>query len=197
MIFPDGITELPAGKLATVVTYLQMFERADTRPTAAPEGLSITRHDCPGAEWYQTLYRRVGEDYLWSSRLEMDPTELEAHLAQDTVEVWSVQENGRDLGLLELEWQPEAACELSFFGLSAELIGRGVGRWLMNHAIDRAFARPIARFYVHTCSLDSAQALAFYIRSGFHPYKRAIEIMDDPRDNGVISSEKAPQIPRI
>ncbi len=197
MEFPDGITELPVGKLAAVVTYLQMFERPAARGLSSPEGVTLKKHDAPSVDWYRRLYRLVGEDYLWFSRLERDDAELTAHLAQDSVEVWSVQKDGADLGLLELEWQGAGDCELSFFGLSPALIGGGIGRWLMNHAIDRAFAQPISRFYVHTCSLDSAQALDFYVRSGFEPYRRAIELMEDPRLSGTIGKDKAPQIPLI
>ncbi len=197
MTIPDGITELPAGKLAAVVTYLQMFDRPVLREVTAPAGVTLQHHTAPDADWYRALYQLVGADYLWFSRLERDSADLAAHLAQDSVEVWSVQKDGADLGLLELEWQVAGDCELSFFGLSPALIGGGIGRWLMNHAIDRAFARPISRFYVHTCSLDSAQALDFYVRSGFEPYRRAIELMEDPRLSGTIGKDKAPQIPLI
>lgn len=197
MEFPDGITELPAGKLAAVVTYLQMFERPTARGLSSPDGVTLKKHVAPSVDWYRRLYRLVGEDYLWFSRLERDDAELAAHLAQDSVEVWSVQKGGADLGLLELEWQGAGDCELSFFGLSPELIGGGIGRWLMDHATGRAFSRPIERFYVHTCTLDSAQALGFYCRSGFTPYGRAIELMDDPRQTGSIAKGKAPQIPLI
>ena len=197
MTFPEGITELPAGTLATVVTYLEMTSRPAERPVPAPDGITLHHHRAPSVDWYRALYRLVGEDFLWFSRLEMEDSKLAAHLAQDNVEVWSVQKDGRDLGLLELEWQGAGDCELSFFGLSAELIGGGIGRWLMNQAIARAYARPITRFYVHTCTLDSAQALGFYVRSGFAPYRRAIELVQDPRHKGLIAAEKAAQIPLI
>ena len=67
----------------------------------------------------------------------------------------------------------------------------------MEHALDKAFAHPIKRFFVHTCTLDSPQAVGFYIRSGFTPYARAIEVMDDPRMNGPLAKTAAPQIPMI
>jgi ribosomal protein S18 acetylase RimI-like enzyme len=76
-----------------------------------------------------------------------------------------------------------------------DVIGRGAGRLMMNAAIRRAFAKPIHRFVVHTCSLDHPEALGFYIRSGFVPYRRAIEIADDPRLAGHLSPHAAPQVP--
>jgi GNAT superfamily N-acetyltransferase len=76
-------------------------------------------------------------------------------------------------------------------------IGKGAGRLLMNEAIRRAFARPAQRFFVHTCTLDSPGALTFYMRSGFTPYRRAIEVADDPRLHGFLPREAAPHIPLL
>jgi hypothetical protein len=65
----------------------------------------------------------------------------------------------------------------------------------MNEAVSRAFAQPISRFFVHTCSLDHPGALPFYMRSGFKPYRRAIEVADDPRLLGFLPLEAAPHVP--
>jgi hypothetical protein len=48
---------------------------------------------------------------------------------------------------------------------------------------------------VHTCNLDHPGALAFYVRTGFKPYQRQIEIADDPRLAGVLSRSAAPHVP--
>ena len=65
----------------------------------------------------------------------------------------------------------------------------------MERALDLAWAAPIDRFHVHTCSLDSPAALAFYIRSGFTPYARQVEVADDPRLTGALPRDAAPQVP--
>ncbi len=57
-----------------------------------------------------------------------------------------------------------------------KFVGSGAGRWMMNRAIERAWSQPIRRFWVHTCTLDHPAAVAFYIRSGFVPFRRRIEI---------------------
>jgi len=91
----------------------------------------------------------------------------------------------------------DEAAELAYFGLVESAFGSGAGRWLMNEAIGRAWARPIRRLFVHTCTFDHAGAIAFYVRSGFRPYKYGIEVIDDPRLTGVLSREAAPHIPLI
>lgn len=195
--FAEGMTELAPGMVASVVTYLEMNARPAAGPSRAAPDQEAVLHEAPDVEWYLALYRRVGDDYLWFSRHQMPRSALAELLSRDTVEVWSLRRDGQDLGLLELEWDGEGNCELMFFGLAPELIGAGCGRWLMDHAIERAFGRPISRFFVHTCTLDSPQALGFYIRSGFVPYGRAIEVTRDPRLTGDIAPDRAAHIPLI
>jgi GNAT superfamily N-acetyltransferase len=103
------------------------------------------------------------------------------------------------IGLLELDFRQDGACELSFFGVVPQAIGIGAGRFLMNRAIERAWGRApsIGRFWVHTCTNDHPDALAFYIRSGFVPYARGVECYPDPRIEGLLARKAAPQTPII
>ncbi len=113
------------------------------------------------------------------------------------MEVHALGFNGRDEGLLELDFRVAGECEIAFFGIAHAIVGTGAGRWLMTRAIARAWARPITRVWLHTCSLDSPVALGFYIRSGFTPYDRKVEVYDDPRLTGVLPRAAAPQVPVI
>ena len=88
--------------------------------------------------------------------------------------------------MLELDFRDPGACELAFFGLTAAMQRRGVGRAMMRVAVDRAFAKPIERLLVHTCTLDSPAALPFYLRSGFRAVRREVEIFADPRLGGLL-----------
>ena len=196
MQLEDGFYDVPPGKLAAVVTHLEMRAKAPLRPVPEPQGLGLERKEAPGVDWYRALFRKVGaEDWLWFSRLVMDEAALQAILRDPLVEVYALREGGADKGLLELDFREEGECELAFFGLASDLIGRGVGRWLMNRAIDLAWRRGITRFHVHTCTLDSPQALSFYMRSGFVPVRRQVEIADDPRLAGLLPESAAPQVP--
>jgi hypothetical protein len=67
----------------------------------------------------------------------------------------------------------------------------------MNFALNTAWSRPLRRLWLHTCTLDHPDALAFYIRSGFVPFKRQIEIHDDPRAVGLYPKSAAPGVPLI
>lgn len=197
MILPDGYLDVPAGKIAAVVTSLQMFARPVLRPDPPAARWRLRHVERPGLEWYRDLFRRVGEDWLWFSRLVMPDEALKEVLHRPQTEIHALEADGRDEGLLELNFRPEEECELAFFGVTARLLGRGAGRWLMNRAIEQAWARPLKRFWVHTCTLDHPGALEFYVRSGFVPYRRQVEVADDPRLTGKALRTAARQIPMI
>ena len=198
MTLSDGFHDVPPGQLAAVVTHLEMRERPPARPGPAPEGVRLRHVPAPDPDWYLALFRRVGgADWLWFSRLAMPRDALTGILSDPGVQVHAVHHEGADKGLLELDFRQPGECELAFFGLAPELIGGGVGRWLMNHAIALAWTQRILRFHVHTCTMDSPQALPFYIRSGFTPLRREVEIADDPRVTGLLPETAAPHVPII
>jgi GNAT superfamily N-acetyltransferase len=196
MILPDGYSDVPAGKIAAVVTHLEMTERPTPRPDSE-SAWTLRRVPSPDLEWFRDLYRRVGEEWLWFSRLRMADADLAAIVGSPMVEVHALVHEGRDEGLLELDFRQAGQCELAFFGVTAGLIGSGAGRWLMNRALELAWSRQVSRVWVHTCTLDHPSALAFYQRSGFRPFGRQIEIADDPRLDGTMSRSAAKHLPVI
>jgi GNAT superfamily N-acetyltransferase len=196
MILPDGYSDVPAGKIAAVVTHLEMTEQP-TLPRDLRGPWSLRRVQVPDLDWYRDLYRRLGEEWLWFSRLQMADVELAAIVRSPLVEVYALVYDGRDEGLLELDFRNVGQCELVFFGVTAKLIGGGAGRWLMNLALERAWSRPVKRVWVHTCTIDHSAALAFYQRSGFRPFRRQIEVADDPRLDGTAPRSVARHVPII
>ena len=193
----EGYTELPAGKVAAIVTSLEMSSRPAPRsdPPAAPWQLQHHARIDPAR--FRDVYRRIGEDLMWSSRLALDEAALTAIIHDPAVEVRTLRVAGTDEGLLELDFRHAGVCELSFFGVTPGLVGTGAGRWLMNRALEIVWARPIRRFWVHTCTHDHPNALAFYMRSGFRPFRRHLYLEDDPRLAGILPRTAAPQIPLL
>ncbi len=193
---PEGFSDLPPGKLANVVTCLAMSDPPPKRAEPDLPVLELVRCSAPDLSWYREIFRRIGGPYLWFSRLECNDDELGAILNDPDIELYLVRERGDEIGVMELDFTP-GECELRFFGLAEGAIGKGVGRWLMNRAIERAWSRSIRVFRVRTCTLDHPDAVAFYLRSGFRPYKRQIEIADDPRLTGLLSRDTAPHVPIV
>jgi GNAT superfamily N-acetyltransferase len=195
---PTGYHKVAPGHLASVVTCLEMTARPRPRP-ARPlsRPMTLDRIEQPDSADYRALFRRIGAQYLWFSRLVMPDAELAAILADPAVEVYFLREHRRDIGLLELDFRTKGQCELAFFGLVPEAIGAGAGRFLMERALALAWAKPIDRLWVHTCTFDHPSAVGFYMRSGFRPYAVEIEIAPDPRLSGHLPRDTAPHIPII
>ncbi|HUY84045.1 MAG TPA: GNAT family N-acetyltransferase [Steroidobacteraceae bacterium] len=196
-MLPDGYSDVPPGKLAAVVTCLEMRAAAAPRAERADPAWTLRRVEDPDPDWYRDLYRRVGLEWLWFSRLALPTAGLRAIIGNARVEVYALRLEGRDEGLLELDFRIVPECELAFFGLTGVARGRGAGRWLMNRAVERAWAHAIARLWVHTCTLDHPGALDFYLRSGFLAYARRVEVADDPRLIGLAPRDAAPHIPIV
>ena len=194
MELPDGYHDVPPGKVAMVVTHLQMTAPAPLKGVALAEGVSF-RRVAPEVAWYRDILDRVGSDWLWFARQRMTDDALRAILTDPGVEIYTLTRAGRDEALLELDFRADGECELAYFGLTPVLIGSGAGRYLMDRAIEAAWARDIARFHVHTCTIDSPGALGFYIRSGFVPYRQQVEVDDDPRLTGLLPEDKGPHVP--
>jgi GNAT superfamily N-acetyltransferase len=194
MILPNGYSDVPAGKVAAVVTHLEMIERPALR--CNPDGAwTLRRVEHPDLDWFRELYVRIGEEWLWFSRVQMSDAELAAIVQSPLVEVYALVHKGHDEGLLELDFRTAGQCEFAFFGLTAKL--SGAGGWLMNRALELAWSRPVRRVWVHTCTFDHPAALAFYQRSGFRPFRRQIEVADDPRLNGTAPRHVARHVPMI
>ena len=183
-------------ELAAVVTFLEMTERPSGE--VPPSALRLRRVERPNVEAYRALFRLVGAPWLWFSRLIMDDAKLAGIIQHEDVELFVVEdEQGRDAGMVELDFRERGECGLAFIGLVPELSGKGHGKWLLAEAISRAWRDGITRIHVHTCSLDHPAALAAYRRAGFVPFKRAIERFPDPRLLGYLPRACAPQIPLI
>jgi GNAT superfamily N-acetyltransferase len=197
LLCENGYHDVPPGKIAAVTTSLEMFARPDLRPENGPASWRLRQIERPDVAWYRDLYRRIGANWLWFSRLRMAPEALAAFIGHPAVALYTLAMDQRDEGLIELDFGEPGVCELRMFGVTEKLIGKGAGRWLMNRAIEAAWSRPIRRFWLHTCTFDHPAALAFYMRSGIVPFRRQIEIADDPRLDGTLAREEAPQVPII
>ncbi len=188
---------MPDNKLATIVTSLEMVARPELGiPTDRPDW-ELRKVLKPGIDWYRKIYRRIGIEWLWFSRIIMSDEELVSILQNPKVDVRILIVNGKEEGLLELDYRVDGECELAFLGVSDDLLGQGAGKWLMHHAIDLAWQTQIKRLWIHTCTLDHPRALPFYIRSGFKPYKRQLEVADDPRVSGHAPKHSAKHYPLL
>lgn len=193
---PIGYHPLPPGHLANVVTCLEMHAKPVLRP-AHDGGFALERMGAADTERFRALFRAIGQDIMWFSRLIIPEDKLSGIIGDPSVFCFALMRDGQDIGLLELDFREAGQCELSFFGVVPSAVGGGAGRYLMNEALTRAWAQPISRMWVHTCHFDHPSALAFYQRSGFRPYAVMVEVHPDPRLTGAMPKHASPSAPLI
>jgi len=192
----NGYTDLPPGKIAAVVTYVEMLERPQLIAESS-RGVSLRRLENPEPSRYLEIYRRAGAEWLWFSRLELSAAQLTEVLHRPTTELFIAERDGAEIGMAELDRSKVPDVEITSFGLFREAIGQGLGRAFMTQLLEGAWTGNTSRVWLHTCTLDGPAALTFYRKCGFRPYKRAVEVSDDPRLRGLLPLDAAPQIPII
>jgi GNAT superfamily N-acetyltransferase len=174
-------------RIDDVITYLEMFERPVPRAAPAPLGkFALMRVEACTVPFYRYLYETVGTPWVWFERRLWSDEALAAELAKPTTEIFVLYAGGVPAGYFELNAAEARQTELCYFGLAPEFIGRKLGPFLLNSAIEQAWSRPITRFWVHTCTFDHPRALPLYQRAGFVVYARRKVSFDDPRERGIL-----------
>jgi GNAT superfamily N-acetyltransferase len=174
-------------RIDDTVTYLEMFERPPMRALPAPLGkLALMRAESCTVSFYRYLYETVGTPWVWFERRLLSDEALAAEIQRPSTEIFVLYVGGVPAGYFELNAAEAAETELCYFGLVPDFIGRRLGPFLLNAAIEQAWSRPIERFWVHTCTFDHPRALPLYQRAGFVVYARRQVSFDDPRERGIL-----------
>ena len=182
-----------------IITYLEMHARPSAPPAPAPSGrLALMRAEGCTVSFYRYLYETVGTPWLWYERRLVADEALAAEIQKPTTEIFVLHVGGVPAGYFELDAAPAHETELRYFGLIPEFIGRGLGPFMLEAAIDRAWSRPIRRLWVHTRTFDHPRALGYYQRAGFVVYARQPLRFEDPRARGILPrSLKHPRLPPL
>jgi GNAT superfamily N-acetyltransferase len=151
-------------------TYLELDDPAALRPSPPPRGLDgveVARIDPPDGAVSRALYVEVGRPYAWTDRLGGDAAEWDAWARG--AETWVATVGGERAGYYELAPGRDEV-ELAYFGLLERFHGRGLGGWLLTHALRRALELA-PRVWLHTCTLDGPAALPNYRARGLVPFR--------------------------
>ncbi len=156
-----------------VRTYLQMTEPSQLSVSLAPAGeITLTREQNYPPSLWRRLYTEVGRDYHWVDRLGWTDEEIAAYLGDPALELWVLRDAGETAGYFELRSHDDGAVEVAYFGLLPASIGRGLGKYLLTRAVQRAWERGATRVWLHTSSLDHSSALSNYLARGFSVWKQ-------------------------
>jgi GNAT superfamily N-acetyltransferase len=191
---PDEV-DMSRSELEVVTTYLEMTE-PPTRPTIScpPGQYAVLRLERPSVQFYRYLYNLIGERWMWTDRRKLSDAALDAEINAEGVEIYVLYAGGEPAGYVELDRRPKPDIHIAYFGLAPLFIGRGLGRYLLNWAIDLAWSHGPQRLLVNTWSLDHPRAFANYQKAGFRPYRQTHGKIVDPRLEGMVPAGVQPRI---
>ncbi|MFK7942927.1 MAG: GNAT family N-acetyltransferase [Paracoccaceae bacterium] len=123
--------------------------------------------------YFLYLYSTVGGPYEWTDWLGAKPEEQQEFVHNPNVSLYTLLVDGWPGGFFMLDSSEPGTCDLAYFGLMPQAIGRGLGGWFLGAAIDTGWDRPgTDRMTVNTCTLDHPRALGLYQKMGFRPVGR-------------------------
>jgi GNAT superfamily N-acetyltransferase len=135
-------------------------------------GAAVRYVPLPSIPYYRGLYDAVGRAYNWLGRRKMADEALAAILDDPRVELHVLTIDGVDAGFVELDRRTPGEIEIVQFGLTGPYHGRGLGKWFLQWAVDRAWSYAPRRLWLHTCTLDHPAALPNYLKAGFREFKQ-------------------------
>ncbi len=153
--------------------YMQMTSRP-LNAIAKPDGAEIIYETKPEINWYKDIYHKVGSKWGWAKRLTFSDEELKNTIRSKDVEIYYLSVDKEVAGFFEYERKGKET-EIVYLGLVPQFIGKGLGQYLLNQAINMAWDIDIERLTLHTCEYDHISALKLYQKLGFQIYDKRID----------------------
>tara|TARA_Y100001970_G_scaffold213169_1_gene260414 strand:- start:3497 stop:4000 length:504 start_codon:yes stop_codon:yes gene_type:complete len=118
------------------------------------------------------FYKQIGKKHEWVDRLVWQDKNWMEYVSNKNLRTFVLQKNNNFVGYFELLLNKND-CEIAYFGILEEFIGKGYGGFLLSEAIRIGF-KNASRIWVHTCSLDHPNAIENYKSRGMKVFKTEI-----------------------
>jgi GNAT superfamily N-acetyltransferase len=151
-----------------------MFDRPKQHVPPPVDEVHVVRARRPTPAFCRFLNNTVGAEYNWVDRKLMSDERLRSIVHDDRVEIHVLYVDGTPAGFVELDRRVDGQVELSYFGIMPEFIGKGLGKYFLDWAVDTAWSYNPRRVWVHTCDLDHEAALPLYLKAGFTIYDERV-----------------------
>jgi GNAT superfamily N-acetyltransferase len=178
-------------RAVVTVVFLRMNHRPERPPVVLPEG-AVLEPERLSVEAYRALYNEVGTPWLWWLRRIMPDELLAKHLARPSVAIHMLRVEGKVAGFFETDAAFWPDVNLNYFGLVPGEIGKGLGKILLDAAVDSVFLNTtgLRGMTLNTCSADHPRALPNYMAAGFREVRRVREVWDIPCRLGLTVPER-------
>ena len=168
-------------RIPMTVTFLEMTNKPSALPPPIPRGkIAFLRSENPPVHFYRYLYDTVGGKYFWVDRRKLSDERLAEIIHAPATQLFVLYTEGTPAGMAELDFRPNGVANIAYFGLMPEAVGRRLGFFFLYQTCMSAWAQPISRLLVNTCTLDHPRALPLYQRMGFKPYSREERFVELP-----------------
>ncbi len=118
------------------------------------------------------FYKEIGKKHQWVDRLIWNDKNWSDYLNSSNVKTYVLKLNYDLVGYFEqIFYKDKTECEIAYFGIIEEYIGKKFGGYLLSEAIKKSFYAGSNRVWVHTCSLDHKNALNNYLSRGMKIFK--------------------------
>jgi len=129
--------------------------------------LNLEKVNPPDFQLNKFFYKKIGKKHKWVDRLIWTNKTWNDYLNINGVNTYILKEKDGILGYFEQIFSKENFdCEIAYFGILEEYIGKKLGGYLLSEAIKKSFEIGSKRVWVHTCSLDHKHALNNYLSRG-------------------------------
>ena len=137
--------------------------------------LNLNKVDPPDFQLNKFFYKEIGKKHKWVDRLVWSDKNWSDYLNSSNVKTYVLKQNEDLIGFFEqIFYKHKLECEIAYFGILKEYIGKKFGSYLLSEAIKKSFYTGSERVWVHTCSLDHKHALKNYLSRGMKIYKSEI-----------------------
>ncbi len=132
----------------------------------------IEKKNPPDFQINKFFYKQIGKSYRWIDRLIWSDTQWVNYTNNSNLETYIMSENEELIGFFELLFHPETKnCEVAYFGILDQYIGKKYGSYLLSEALKLGFRNNTKKVWLHTCSLDHKHALKNYLGRGMKVFK--------------------------
>ena len=168
-------------RIPMTVTFLEMTAKPTAIPPPLPRGkIAFLRSEKPPIHFYRYLYDTVGGKYFWVDRKKIPDDRLVDIIHAANNHLYVLYTEGTPAGMAELDFRADGTANIAYFGLTPEATGKRLGYFFLYQTCVSAWAQPITKLLVNTCTLDHPRALPLYQRLGFRPYSREERFVELP-----------------
>ena len=137
--------------------------------------LYLEKVNPPDFQLNKFFYKEIGKKHSWTDRLVWNDKKWIDYLENSSVNTYILKRNNELIGFFEQIFDKDKLdCEIAYFGILEEYIGKKLGGYLLSEAIKISFNIGSKRIWVHTCSLDHKNALQNYLSRGMKIFKSEI-----------------------